>query len=354
MIIDKIKKNSKLNNLLIILIIIMIMIVFTVMGLYIQQRVINRNETGISSANEDYAYHFVMIMSNSQDEFWTNVYSGALDKAVNNNAYIEFYGNELYSDFTEAELVEIAIASKVDGIIIETDGSAEVNSKIQKARKNGIPVVTLLRDVSLNSRICYVGISNYNIGQEYAYQIASIINEKDKNNSKDIHNIMILMDGSNHDSSQSIIYATIQNILSDRYGLGEKTQIEARTINSESAFDTEEAIRNIFLSEESMPDIILCLNETSTECVYQALVDYNQVGNIELIGYYHNSTILSGIKKEIIYATAGVDTYKMGSNSVEALIDYLLTGYSSDYYSVDTFIIDRNNIDEYYGGDGND
>ena len=37
-----------------------------------------------------------------------------------------------------------------------------------------------------------------------------------------------------------------------------------------------------------------------TECVYQALIDYNQVGNVKVIGFYYSDVILDAIDKEII------------------------------------------------------
>ena len=64
--------------------------------------------------------------------------------------------------------------------------------------------------------------------------------------------------------------------------------ISEYNIDSSSGFDTEEFVRDIFVSEENLPDVLVCMDEVVTECVYQALVDYNQVGNVDVVGFYYS------------------------------------------------------------------
>ena len=56
-------------------------------------------------------------------------------------------------------------------------------------------------------------------------------------------------------------------------------------IDDSTTFSVEESIRKIFL-EEDVPDIIICLNELNTTCVYQTVVDYNKVGEVRILGNY--------------------------------------------------------------------
>lgn len=64
--------------------------------------------------------------------------------------------------------------------------------------------------------------------------------------------------------------------------------------------------------DQTLPDIIICLNELSTTCVYQAVVDYNCVGEIAILGYYDTDTILKAIERNVITATISIDTEQMG------------------------------------------
>ena len=98
---------------------------------------------------------------------------------------------------------------------------------------------------------------------------------------------------------------------------------------------------------EKLPDIIICLNELSTTCVYQAVVDYNCVGEVAILGYYDTDTILKAIKRNVVNATISIDTEQMGAFCVDALQEYYRFGYTSQYFTADVTIIDQNNVGEY-------
>lgn len=345
-------KNRRSYFLLMLLTIIMVVLVVIALGFYAKQLEAIDQIQEADRALGKYGRHFAMIVDDSGDEFWQGVYEGALKKAEESGAYLELMGSNLSIAYSSADLMKMAIASKVDGILIEPDGSDEMANLIDEAALSGIPVVTLLHDVAESKRVSYIGVSYYNLGQQYAEQIATIIKSKGIADDSDF-NVMVLMDNDINDSSRTIVYSTIQDVLNSQKTIKGHVSMEARLIESGTAFSAEESIRNIFMSEKELPDIIVCLDETCSACVYQALVDYNQVGRVELVAYYTGATITSGISKNIIYSTTGVDTSKMGESGVEALKEYITTGFASDYYSVDTFIVDQKSIGSYVGGENN-
>ena len=79
------------------------------------------------------------------------------------------------------------------------------------------------------------------------------------------------------------------------------------SVDDTNAFSVEESIRDIFMEEE-LPDIIICLNELNTTCVYQAVVDYNKVGEVSILGYYDSETIINAIDRNVIYAKWNIKT----------------------------------------------
>ena len=101
----------------------------------------------------------------------------------------------------------------------------------------------------------------------------------------------------------------------------------------------EEDIRSLFVDENSMPEVIICPDDQATEVVYQALVDYNKVGLVRLIGYHDSQTVLDGIRQGVIEASIAVDVKELGEYAVEALAEYKATGFASEYYSVDSTLI---------------
>jgi ribose transport system substrate-binding protein len=119
------------------------------------------------------------------------------------------------------------------------------------------------------------------------------------------------------------------------------------TVNTKSAFSSEEVIRSIIKDKENTTDLLVCLTALDTRCAYQAVVDYNKVGDIDMVGYYESDKILRAIKLNIVHSTMTIDANEMGENCIMALTEYRETNNVSDFYSVDIDVINKDNIDEY-------
>lgn len=286
---------------------------------------------------KNYSNYYVMITDNSKSSFWKSVYEGAEAAAEQSDAYVEMLGNNLSVEYSKEELMEIAINSKVDGIILQADESNSMTRSIEKAEQANIPVITVLEDNSAGGRQSFVGISNYNLGEEYGKLVCQL-SEK-----KSTVNALLLMDEEQSDSNQSIVLTGIRDAI-EEVGMGDKVEVVAAPVNNSSTFAAEESIHNIFMTSTTLPDIIICLNEQNTTCVYQAVVDYNKVGLVEILGYYVSETILSAIKKNIIYSTITINTKEMGNLCTNALNEYKESGYVSDYFVVDTSLISAESL----------
>lgn len=114
--------------------------------------------------------------------------------------------------------LRIGIASKVDGIILEADGSKEEQHLITEALKDGIPVVTVMTDDTATSRISFVGLNSYQMGSAYTEQIAGML--KDKGSTS----VMFLSTSSSKRRKQILFI-----LRSKRTGIPEKTRTVGRS-----------------------------------------------------------------------------------------------------------------------------
>ena len=145
----------------------------------------------------------------------------------------------------------------------------------------------------------------------------------------------------------NLVFYQVKKELESRKKTGQSVNLSEYCVDSSADFDTEEFVRDMFVNEESLPDVLVCMDEVVTECVYQALVDYNQVGNVKVIGYYYSDVILNAIDKGILSSTIAMDMDEVGKYSVNALEEYLSLGHSNGYYSVNQHVITKDNTDEY-------
>lgn len=283
----------------------------------------------------EYQYHYVVISEQADEPFWESIYQGALEKGKEQDAYIEKLGSNLPSPYSLEELMEIAIASEIDGIILEPKGEAAITELINKADQAGIPVITVLKDDPLSRRKSFVGINSYNQGQAYGEQILEIANDR-KNH------VAVLLNAAPKDTSKNILYSGIRDAVGEHNVI-----LEAAKINRQSAFDSEEDIRKIIMDSDNAPDILVCLTAVDTLCAYQAVVDYNKVGQIDIVGYYDSELILRAVEKEIIHSTMTIDAKQVGAYCVDALTEYRETERVSNYFPVDISMIDQTNIEQY-------
>lgn len=340
---------NKRDRALTVLLIVMsaTMLLLTIFSLvYFRRQVTNLNTIEQADYNE-YERHYALIADDMEKSFWDSVYQGTKAEGDASGSYVERLGKNLAVTYSKEELMNIAIDSHVDGIILEADESEETTRLIERATENGIPVVTVLSDCANSERKSYVGVSNYNLGGEYGKQIMDLLNGENQK-------ILILMNVNTEDSAQNIIYTAIQETLEKEDVDMSRIDLGTAAISDDGAFSAEESIRDIFMNSEHLPDIMICLNELNTTSAYQAVVDYNKVGLVNIIGYYSSDTILRAIDRNVIQATISVDTEQMGKYCVQALDEYIATGHVSEYFSVDISQITSENVGDYLSSEDTD
>lgn len=331
--IKSIKKNKVIMLVAVISISAGFLIIMIGMTLY-RNRLIHLG-AGDSLNYNTYKYHYALISEEADATFWEAIYEGAADKGKELDVYVERIGCSLPSAYPLKDLMKIAIASKVDGIIIEPNGEPEIVELINIADEAGIPIITVLNDEPNSGRKSYVGVNSYNQGQIYGRQIVEVIDEGKKK-------VTVLLNSDSSVASKNMIYSSISEMVT-----GKNIRVESLNVNTQSTFSSEEDIRNIIKDTLDPTEVLVCLTAIDTRCAYQAVVDYNKVGEIDIIGYYDSDLILSAIQKGIIHSTMTIDANQMGAYCIEALNEYMQTGQVSDYFSVDIYTINQENISDY-------
>lgn len=319
----------------------LILIAVILLGLFFCYQKLLEVRSGEDGTYETYDRHYVMITGSEDSELWDKVYESALEEGKIRGVYVERFGNNLAVNYDRNQLLKIAIEAAVDGIIVTGDEEEETVELINEAVDGGIPVVTVLRDSTGSRRQCFVGSNSYNIGQEYGHQILKILAEDsvEEQAEDEIQKVLVLVDESRTDTSQNLILLGIRETLERKLGENHPVVVETAPVDNRRSFSSEESIRDIFLDTEEMPDILVCLNAVYTRCAYQAAVDYNKVGTMRILGYYDSDVILDAVAKDIIDSTITLDTVQMGQLCVEALDEYVNTGYTNSYLAVDTHLI---------------
>ncbi len=333
---------------------ILLMILITLGGMVIFKA---QFDESVSIENQEeyteYNRYYALITGDDREDFWQAVYNGAREEGINENAYVEFFAGDLGTRYSMEERMEIAIAADVDGIIVEGEDNDSLRNEIIKAGENGIPVVVINQDVPESNRISFVGIGRYDLGQTYGRQTCELaekmLRERDEETNGGSRGeklqIRVLISQEADSNGQNLLMSGIREEIAANTALEDKIELDTYTIDDSGAFTAEESIRDIFMGQDEVPDILVCLTEIYTTCAYQAVIDYNRVGITNIIGYYDSETIRAGVDKEVIYCTISMDTEQMGRYCVYALSEFLDVEHVSEYFTVDTYVVNKENVD---------
>lgn len=330
--------KKKRTNLLVFLAIAGIFLIF-----YMTGEAYYEGLTGKSSQQEEngevYRYKYDMIVDSPESSFWQAVYNCAQEWAQKNNAILELRGSGKENDYNKLDYMNMSIASNSDGIILQYSGEQGLESKINEAVQKGIPVVTVMSDAVHSMRQSFVGVSDYQLGSAYGEKVAEYV-------TKDTKSILILLKRNIDDMNQSQIYTQISNAAQAKAGSAADIKITGKNLLSTGTFETEEAVTDIFQQKDKVPDILVCMDEETTECARQAVLDFNLAGKVTIIGYYSSEDILTAVEKGVISVTCDVDTVQLGRYSIEALTEYQKDGRTNSYYNVDINFLDKDAVRE--------
>ncbi len=294
---------------------------------------------------EEYERHYCLI-STDRSSFWQGVYENAAVTGKDSGSYLEWIGMASPADYSLQDCLRIAIASDVDGIILYPGNEGEDKGTvalIDEAVDEGIPVLTVITDAPDSSRIGYVGVNNYQMGELYGTQLLKTLHDG-------LNRICMLSNAGSDNASVNLVYSRMLQVLEESKKSGQSVEVVVKTISTATGFDAEEEIRDIFVTRDSLPDTLVCMDLTATESAAQALVDYNRVGSVNVIGTYLSSTVLEAVDKGIITAAAGLDESGIGQVCVSALDEYNSLGYASNYINIPLETVTQENVKMYEGG----
>ena len=346
------RKRSNVTKANLSILAVIVMSIVTLGSVFVYRVLIERTFNLDTGGSSYYTHHIAMVTESHADPFWKSVWYAAKQEGAKSDAVVEWVGNSLTEEYSLTDLMEMAIAAKVDGIILQPDGSEEIKALIARAIQSGIPVITVMSDAPGTGRQGFVGYNSYDLGQLYGAQVRAAMAQ-----SLTEYHAVLLFGNDVSENTQNIVYSSIKESLE-----GGNVTLDVVNVDNSNVFSAEEAIRELVVTTPSAvadettppqlgktygPDILICLNATNTVCAYQAVVDHNKVGQIQILGYYDSDEILTAIDKHVIQATVAVNANVVGASCVSTLIEYLEQGRTSDFTAVSLQLVTAANLKDY-------
>lgn len=281
-------------------------------------------------------YHFYFVGQNLVDPFWKEILRGVEDASSKFNVVVEHNAPRFNNPMEELRYLDIAITSKVDGILTHAANNKQTTDLINKGYKIGIPIITMENDNKNSNRHSFIGTNSFVLGQQAAQLMIEATGG--------VANIAIIVSGDMEldTASQNLKISGFLSTIKEHVGM-EVSQIYTSQMGILSA----EEITQSIINTKSDIDAIFTASVVDTLGAAQLIVDRNRIGNYTLVGYGDSEIILRYISMGIIYGTVMSDPYQMGYQGVKALIDIKESNYVSSFIDTGVKVITLENLDEY-------
>ncbi len=283
-------------------------------------------------------YHFMLIAQDMGSTFWRQVRSGAETAGKDYDAAIEFSGSMIRDEETALELMNIAIASRVDGIVVYVTDDSSFTPLIDRAVSMGIHVVTIESDDKKSKRQVFVGPNSYTAGYYGGNLVAEATDGK--------ANAAIII-GGNYASSKDAMNSLLK-------GFGDSTLINPSVrytsfeLSDTGYFGAETVIRQIVIDHPEI-NTVVCTDLDDTLEVVQVLIDLNKERDVTVIGYGNTPQIRDYIKNYNLYGSVYEDPKETGYQSIERLVQSITGQNPPGSNSTGVYTITRTNLVSYHG-----
>ncbi|MEL7658054.1 MAG: substrate-binding domain-containing protein [Bacillota bacterium] len=294
------------------------------------------NSAGIVVPNTNPEYHFAMICENMDDPFWLSIKKGVEKASREFNVAVEFNWPGSSNAEDQYKCLDMAIISKVDGIVTYVWDEEQTGQLIDKGVEEEIPIVTISTDAKNSKRAAFVGVNSYSVGSEMGRMLMAATGGQG--------NAVILV-SSNESGNSTVVQNLMLSGITDAVKISPQTKLQTIQYSYDNFVSLEDTIQDVVIHIPDL-DAIICTNEKDTTLVAQRLIDLNKV-NYNIIGYGDTPEILRYIENGVVFGTVSASHEQMGYDAIKALVDLKKGGRTSAYFTVDTHLITKSNVAKY-------
>ncbi|MCL6586513.1 MAG: sugar-binding protein [Anoxybacillus sp.] len=280
---------------------------------------------------EKTAPHFVLISQEFDNPYWRKVEKGAKAAAKQYRVNVEYIGPLRTNVDEQVKLLEKAIASRVDGIIVQSLNDAKFTPLINKAIARNIPVITIDTDAPKSKRLAYVGTNNFEAGQLLGKAVASRVSGSNK--------IGVII-GSETSENQQLRLQGFQSIIAQHPSLS----VVALSVSNISRFQASIQAEKMLLTH---PDITVMVGTSALDAIGILMATKNlDRDDIKIFGFDDVEETLDAIQQGKIVATVIQKPYDMGFSAVKLMVEHLEDKSIANEYFTATEIVDATNVEQ--------
>lgn len=271
----------------------------------------DRQQLPQASVSKPSQYRFVLITRDLGTPFWEKVGSGARQQAQQNAATLEVWGSygEDKDDFLKQ--IEIAIDSKMDGIIVQGLDNDQFKELTKvKAAFYGIPIITVASDVPMDEslRKTYVGSDPVMAGRTIVRQMIQDMGSE---------GTVVLMDNNQKEYDQQQRVAGIMEVL-HAY-----PRIHPHYVETPEQKENIIAATRDIMNQFPNVNAFISVDANLTSSMIQEIGRRSQIDPYYIYSFDDNPDVLPLLRKGKLDGIIEQSPETMGEMSVQLMIQWL-------------------------------
>src|SRR5467141_3254001 len=255
----------------------------------------------------------IIVVTHGQvsDSFWVVVKNGVEAAAKETNSTVEYRAPEKFDMVALSQLIDAAVASKPDGLIVSIPDASALSKSIKAAVAAKIPVISINSGLDVSKKLgCLM-----HIGQE-----DELAGKKagERMKATGVKNALIL----NQEVGNSGLDQRIRGFKDGFEGPFHHTQVLPVTIDFEKC---QRAV-NDYLSKNSKVDGIVALGPVAAEPSLQAIKELNKVGDVKVCTFDTSPEILNALVNNQLEFAVDQQQWLQGYLPVVFLANYVKYG----------------------------
>lgn len=253
----------------------------------------------------------VLITQELKTPFWNQVAAGASNQAEKEGVSLEVWGSYGNDQDEFLKQIEIALHSKVDGVIVQGLDTGEFKELTKiKAASYGIPVVTVANDVPVaeSLRKTYVGSDQVEAGKRLAEELVHDMGTEGQ---------VVLLGNIEQVYSQQQRLHGMNEILKAYPGI-EAVLVESGNSNEEVVETTQNVLNQV-----PGADAFIALNANHVGTMMQEISRRSALERFHVYSFDDGADISALLTQGGLDAVIGQSPEKMGSLSVELIMKWI-------------------------------
>ncbi len=264
--------------------------------------------------------------------YWQSVHAGAARAAAEANVDIIWNATERETDYAgQVQIVEAMVNRRVDAIVLAPLDRVVLVGPVERAMRQGIPVIVMDSPVDTEEFVSRVATDNYGAGRLAAEHVGTVLNGRGK-----VAMVLCQPGGaSTMEREQGFTDAMKEKyprieIVDRRYGMAD--------------FAKSLAVAENMLTAHPALDALFASNETGSVGAAQAL--QSRQSKVKLVGFDCSPTLLEGLKSGRITALMVQHPFKMGYEAVMSAVMKLRGEQVTKINELAARLVTRDNLDD--------